>query len=86
MTIKKLVFSLIIELSLLTSMFVVVSRNITNTLETRTNNREYVRSLCDWAYTHRDNNFERRCGGAQTKTNTEYMCITQSVDCWVEAK
>lgn len=58
--------------------------------QTRTdnNNRVFVQALCDWSHTHNDGSLEQRCGEAQDKTHSEYLCVTRSSDmnCWTEVK
>jgi hypothetical protein len=57
-------------------------------VRTDNNNRGYVQAICDQSHNARDGNLEQRCGEAQDKTHTEYLCAERSPTsrCWVEVK
>lgn len=59
-----------------------------NNLKTQENNMAFVKAICDYSHTQVNGALEQRCGDAQDKTNTEYLCATRSFDnnCWVEQK
>jgi hypothetical protein len=79
-----------LTVSTVITVLVVCFIGIGTMLQVRTdnNNRAYVQAICDWSHTHQDGGLEERCGQAQDKTHTEYLCATRSsnLNCWVEVK
>lgn len=47
---------------------------------------EYVQITCDQWRTNNTPATVKACGDAQTITNSEYLCNSTGVSCWVEVK
>jgi hypothetical protein len=81
-------FELIIILFWIAVNGLAIATTVNNTQRQELNQRAFVQAVCDTSHAVINGNLEKRCSDAQDKTNTEYLCTTNTpqAKCWTEVK